>query len=493
MWVPAKLQSAAAQGGQAAGGQLSVPTPLASEGPMPGALSELTLKNSLGGHSGADATKAVDANGNAYVVKTSGRIQPDALKNEAAMDAFYRAAGVAVPQCEILQEGGTTIKVARFVDGGTELSDWWRNASQKERDAMKAELRKGFAADCLLGNWDVAGATGDNILIDKSGKPWRIDNGGAGPWRATGAKNKPGEWEGSLATGGPVELFTMSGSQNNAAYFGGIKPKEVCREIARTDWSGALAGLDPATRKVVEERIDRCRELDRLQVLESRGIKNENVGLFLEGCRNYGAGAYTEARMNGAEWFARPKYADPVAESQKRFLADQKKRFLALDARAQAAARDYTGSHYARMNGYFRNGDQSDKGRSESLVKTIDAEPGKGDIWLQRGSGDRASISLGVPNPPSNVKQLEGMTWTDKGFMSCTPCKGKGFSGGVILNIYCPDGAKMIYAEAFSRFAGGSEQEMILQAGSRFVITKAEENGGTVYLDLSLVKQTPGS
>ena len=94
------------------------------------------------------------------------------------------------------------------------------------------------------------------------------------------------------------------------------------------------------------------------------------------------------------------------------------------------------------MNGYFRTGDLSDKGRAESLVKTIDAEPGKGDIWLQRGAGSRSSIALGVPNPPSDVKQLEGMTWTDKGFMSCTPCKGKGFSGGVILNIYCPDGAK---------------------------------------------------
>ena len=133
----------------------------------------------------------------------------------------------------------------------------------------------------------------------------------------------------------------MANSGNNAPYFGGIKPEDVCREIARTDWSGALAELDPSTRKVVEERINRCRELDRLQVLESRGVKKENVGMFLEGCRNYAAGAYTEARMNGALWLRKPPFDNPEKEMDKRFWADQKKRYSALDMRAQQAANDY--------------------------------------------------------------------------------------------------------------------------------------------------------
>lgn len=98
---------------------------------------------------------------------------------------------------------------------------------------------------------------------------------------------------------------------------------------------------------------------------------------------------------------------------------------------------------------------------------------------------------MGTGENPPDVKALVGKTWTDKGFMSCSPVKGGGFSGNLYLNIYCPDGAKMIFARQFSRHK--SENEMTLQAGSRFVITKAEEKDGIVYLDLSLVKQTPGA
>ena len=41
------------------------------------------------------------------------------------------------------------------------------------------EILKGFVADVLLGNWDVLGASGDNIVKGKDGKLHRIDNGGA--------------------------------------------------------------------------------------------------------------------------------------------------------------------------------------------------------------------------------------------------------------------------------------------------------------------------
>jgi hypothetical protein len=42
------------------------------------------------------------------------------------------------------------------------------------------------------------------------------------------------------------------------------------------------------------------------------------------------------------------------------------------------------------------------------------------------------------------------------GFVSCGSAKGQGFSG-YILNIYCPKGTKMMYAEPFSHYGDGAK------------------------------------
>lgn len=460
---------------------------------MPTDLSALTVHESLGGHSGANATRVSDDDGNDYVMKRSGRgVSAECLANEAMMDAFYRAVGIAVPEAATIRDGGEVVKLSRFVEGGgKELADWWRDASAEERGDMRRRLREGFAADCLLGNWDVAGTGGDNILVDARGMPWRIDNGGAGAYRAMGTPKRAEDWKDGLANGAPSELWTMAESQNNRPYFGGVTPSEICRDIAHTDWTAALGTLDADTRKVVEARIERCREIDRLRVLDSVGVTRENAGAFLRGCRTYGAGAYTQERMDGALWHDKGSLAERAAACDKLFLEDEKNRHGARSDRDKAAFVDYTGSHYESINAFLRKGDAKDKGRAESVRNSIAAEPAKDDIWLQRGNGGEDTIALGTGiAAPRDVSELVGKEWRDKGLMSCTPVKGSGFKDKkVVLNIYCPSGAKMAYARQFSKYA--HENEMTLQADSRFVITKAERANGKIYLDISLVSQWP--
>lgn len=55
---------------------------------------------------------------------------------------------------------------------------------------MADSLAEGADVDAMLGNWDVIGMAADNILVDKDGKPWRIDNGGSLSFRAQGGKKK---------------------------------------------------------------------------------------------------------------------------------------------------------------------------------------------------------------------------------------------------------------------------------------------------------------
>jgi len=137
-----------------------------------------------------------------YVVKSTAKgITQAHLKSEATADAIYRAAGLNVPAST---QPDAKTKVAQFLEGGQTLAEWKQGKSKKQIDAMNAELRKGFVADALLANWDVAGASNDNILV-VAGKPVRIDNGGALGFRAQGGK-KPSFYD---KTGVVAELESL--------------------------------------------------------------------------------------------------------------------------------------------------------------------------------------------------------------------------------------------------------------------------------------------
>lgn len=87
------------------------------------------------------------------------------------------------------------------------------------------------------------------------------------------------------------------------------------------------------------------------------------------------------------------------------------------------------------------------------------------------------------------LKSLIGMSNRIQSFVSTGTAKGKGFSGKpVAMEIYCPAGSEMVYAEPFSAFSGagynghgwdgkkgqasfGHESEMILQRGGYYTAT----------------------
>lgn len=103
-----------------------------------------------------------------------------------------------------------------------------------------------------------------------------------------------------------------------------------------------------------------------------------------------------------------------------------------------------------------------------------------------------------------DLQQLVGKKIWEHGFMSCGSAKGTGFGGDVRLNIYCPRGTKMIYAEPFSSFGMGdgrhwngntrqkiigSENETILQCNTQFRVTKIKRENGYVVADIEVIAQ----
>lgn len=169
----------------------------------------------LGGSTGAKLFE--DADGNRFVVKYGS--SPDHLREEFNAEQAYRALKVAVPDSRLIDEDGRPVKISKFVHG-TPLSELEGKAFD---DAIK-QVRKGFGADALLANWDVAGLSLDNVIVDQSGKVYRIDVGGALRFRAQGGA------KGGAFSSHALEIWTLRDEDKNksgAKVFGDMKFKDI--------------------------------------------------------------------------------------------------------------------------------------------------------------------------------------------------------------------------------------------------------------------------
>ena len=128
----------------------------------------------------------------------------------------------------------------------------------------------------------------------------------------------------------------------------------------------------------------------------------------------------------------------------------------------------------------------------------------KDDVWVKRDEISAfVNYRFGLSDLDayiSDPSKLVGKVGTDDSFMSCGNCRNTNFgSKPVCLNIYCPKGTQMTYAEPFSAFGSShdngdycpgkkwngtskptttGENEIILQRGTKFRITKAEYTNG---------------
>lgn len=123
------------------------------------------------------------------------------------------------------------------------------------------------------------------------------------------------------------------------------------------------------------------------------------------------------------------------------------------------------------------------------------------DIWLVRGSGTNALESLlGIDYgklsslTQADLDEFIGEAGVNYAFTSCGSTVGKGFSGQVKYEIFCPAGTQMIYAEPFSAYGRGAkrrwdgissqsgfsyEDETIIQRGTTFVFREIKKRGSS--------------
>jgi ADP-ribose pyrophosphatase YjhB (NUDIX family) len=106
-------------------------------------------------------------------------------RNEILANRLYALAGVDVPDLKFVMLNGKLSVASRMLPPGyKKLGEVTTNA---QWDGALENLRKHFAVDAWLANWDVIGATHDNVIVDHLHNAVRIDQGGALRFRAQGA------------------------------------------------------------------------------------------------------------------------------------------------------------------------------------------------------------------------------------------------------------------------------------------------------------------
>lgn len=220
-----------------------------SSGDWPDRLTDLAAVRNLGGSTGAQLMR--DQEKRLFVLKRGAGAAH--VASEVAADEAYRVLGANVPRVRLFTEGGKPAKLAEFIDG-RQLGQVLSTLPSAEQEALLAQVRRHFVADALLGNYDVAGLDLDNLLVDKAGLVWRIDNGGSLRFRAQGALK---------STFGPevTELQTLLDPKINPAtarVFAGITDSEINTQIADilTKREALLKAVPEDVRDLLSKRLD---------------------------------------------------------------------------------------------------------------------------------------------------------------------------------------------------------------------------------------------
>ena len=175
------------------------PAPVLASG-FPAQEEKLTVVKKLGGSTGAELVR--DSFGRQFVRKYGA--DQGHLEEEFYAENAYRAAGANVPASQLYTDPqGKKYKLAEFIEGKT-----LGQLMGADRAVAETELQRHFAADALIGNWDVVGMSHDNVLVSADGKVFRIDVGGSFRYRAQGVKKTADQWNGY-----PTELWTMRDSK----------------------------------------------------------------------------------------------------------------------------------------------------------------------------------------------------------------------------------------------------------------------------------------
>jgi len=235
-------------------------------------LNNLEFVKNLGGSTGAQLVRD-SKTGKEYVRKTGS--SPDHIREEFYAEEAYRALGVPIPKSKLYDDGTNPVKLSEYLPNAKSLG----SLAGKEKENAIAKIKEGFAVDALMGNWDSVGMSGDNILVDSNGKPWRVDVGGSLRFRAQGAAKQEDQWNEY-----PTELWSMRESSQGKGVYGDLNIRQISDQIRKLDSDSiqkALNSLPEPLKATVGRRIEEAQRIAKIQdTLDKDNFKDDYINEF---------------------------------------------------------------------------------------------------------------------------------------------------------------------------------------------------------------------
>ncbi len=198
-----------------------------------------TRSGSMGGSQGGGVFRD-PSTGKEYYIKPP-KTQTHA-ENESLMSRFYQRLGLPAGKVRVGTYNGKPKIVSEMVPGAKQVN----HATEMKNAAWKKAVQDTFVANAWLANWDATANPG-NIIKGGDGKPYIIDTGGAGLFRARGERKGP--------TFGPIvgEMESLRDRKFQPLgdeYFSDIPPAEIARQVKEI---GAIS--DDEIRQMVDAVI----------------------------------------------------------------------------------------------------------------------------------------------------------------------------------------------------------------------------------------------
>lgn len=216
-------------------------------------ITELEKVRDLGGSTGAQLMRDRDT-GKQWVVKSG---NPGQLRDEWAADEVYRALKIRVPAGRLIDNGNQVYRITEFIEGDS-LGDVMRGGDVARQARAIQEVQDGFVADAVVANWDVIGMGADNILVDKAGRAFRIDNGGAFRFRGMGTE-KP-------FTEHAMELWTLRDkaiNPNAAPFFESLDFFKIAGQIEALPVDKLIEAAPVALQATMKARLKNLADVGR--------------------------------------------------------------------------------------------------------------------------------------------------------------------------------------------------------------------------------------
>lgn len=161
---------------------------------FPESLDGLVYLESKQGGSGGVHILQDPSSGKKYTFKCV--LEPHQMKEEITADNLYRTLGIPVPAFAVYDTLPPIdkIKSSCIGPGPYRLADFIESEkTPADPSTIGDKMKVHFVADAFLGNWDIVVDNFKNVILDKMGKLWRVDNGGALRYRALGEKKNPSD------------------------------------------------------------------------------------------------------------------------------------------------------------------------------------------------------------------------------------------------------------------------------------------------------------